>query len=93
MFLTLDSSVALKKVRIESDGEGFPVSSLRELKLLNSLRGHPNIVKLIEVIRSSREMSDPGSAAGKFYDLIFGLLHEQTANKRRVLVETRILTL
>ncbi|CAE8595346.1 unnamed protein product [Polarella glacialis] len=40
--------VALKKVRIHSEKDGFPRSSLREIRLLRKLR-HPNIVELREV--------------------------------------------
>ncbi|CAK9013951.1 unnamed protein product [Durusdinium trenchii] len=40
--------VALKKVRIHAEKEGFPRISLREIRLLKRLR-HPNIVELQEV--------------------------------------------
>ncbi|CAE7203969.1 Cdk10 [Symbiodinium sp. CCMP2456] len=40
--------VALKKVIIHAEKEGFPKSSLREIRLLKRLR-HPNIVELREV--------------------------------------------
>lgn len=41
--------VALKKVRIHSEKDGFPRSSLREIRLLKKFR-HPNIVELLEVV-------------------------------------------
>lgn len=41
--------VALKKVRIHNAKDGFPRSSLREIRLLRLLR-HPNIVELREVV-------------------------------------------
>jgi len=40
--------VALKKVRIHNEKDGFPRSSLREIRLLRHLR-HPNIVQLLDV--------------------------------------------
>jgi len=40
--------VALKKVRIHAEKEGFPISSLREIRLLKKLK-HPNVVELFEV--------------------------------------------
>jgi cyclin-dependent kinase 10 len=40
--------VALKKVRMEKEKEGVPLTALREVKLLRSL-DHPNIVKLLDV--------------------------------------------
>ena len=39
---------ALKKVRMANEADGFPVTSLREIKLLQKL-DHPNIVQLREV--------------------------------------------
>ncbi|KAM5342472.1 hypothetical protein ACJ41O_013438 [Fusarium nematophilum] len=41
--------VALKRIRMEGERDGFPVTAVREIKLLQSLR-HINIVKLQEVM-------------------------------------------
>jgi CTD kinase subunit alpha len=41
--------VALKKIRMEGERDGFPVTAIREVKLLQSLN-HDNIVKLREVM-------------------------------------------
>lgn len=41
--------VALKKIRMEGEKDGFPVTAVREIKLLSSL-SHKNIVKLQEVM-------------------------------------------
>ncbi|KAF2746054.1 Pkinase-domain-containing protein [Sporormia fimetaria CBS 119925] len=41
--------VALKKIRMEGERDGFPVTAIREIKLLQSLN-HENIVKLQEVM-------------------------------------------
>ena len=43
------SMVALKKIRMEGERDGFPVTAVREIKLLQSLR-HTNIVDLQEVM-------------------------------------------
>lgn len=51
-----DTVVALKKVRIHSEKDGFPRSSLREIRLLRRLK-HPNIVELREVVCGAK----PGS--------------------------------
>ncbi|KAG5974099.1 hypothetical protein E4U55_000118 [Claviceps digitariae] len=41
--------VALKRIRMEGERDGFPVTAVREIKLLQSLR-HTNIVNLQEVM-------------------------------------------
>jgi CTD kinase subunit alpha len=43
------SYVALKRIRMEGERDGFPVTAIREIKLLQSLR-HENIVRLQEVM-------------------------------------------
>lgn len=43
------SLVALKKIRMEGERDGFPVTAVREIKLLQSLKHH-NIVNLQEVM-------------------------------------------
>ncbi|KAJ4462015.1 putative Cyclin-dependent kinase 10 [Paratrimastix pyriformis] len=43
------SIVALKKIRLDREKDGVPVTSLREIKLLKSIR-HPHIVQLKEVV-------------------------------------------
>lgn len=44
--------VALKRIRMESEKDGFPVTAMREIKLLQSLR-HPNVVRLYEMMVSN----------------------------------------
>eukprot|EP01135_Chromosphaera_perkinsii_P001686 Nk52_evm63s208 gene=Nk52_evmTU63s208 len=41
--------VALKKVRMENDKEGFPITAIREMKILKNLK-HENIVELKEIV-------------------------------------------
>lgn len=48
--------VALKRIRMESEKDGFPVTAMREIKLLQSLR-HENVVRLFEMM-VSRGMSN-----------------------------------
>ncbi|XP_064395856.1 cyclin-dependent kinase 9-like isoform X1 [Halichondria panicea] len=43
--------VALKKVRMENETEGFPMTALREIRILQLL-DHENIVSLIEICRT-----------------------------------------
>lgn len=43
--------VALKMIRMENEKEGFPITAIREIKLLSTLK-HENIVNLREIVRS-----------------------------------------
>jgi serine/threonine protein kinase len=42
--------VALKKVRMHHENDGFPITSLREINILSQLSQHPNVIKLQEVV-------------------------------------------
>lgn len=44
--------VALKRIRMETERDGFPVTAMREIKLLQSLR-HENVVQLYEMMVSN----------------------------------------
>jgi CTD kinase subunit alpha len=46
--------VALKRIRMEGEKDGFPVTAVREIKLLQHLR-HENIVSLLEVMVEKNE--------------------------------------
>uniref|UniRef100_A0A915EKF8 Protein kinase domain-containing protein n=1 Tax=Ditylenchus dipsaci TaxID=166011 RepID=A0A915EKF8_9BILA len=48
--------VALKKILMENEKEGFPITALREIKMLQLL-DHPNVTKLIEIC-SERTSND-----------------------------------
>lgn len=41
--------MALKKVRMHNENDGFPITSLREINIL-SLLNHPNVIRLKEVV-------------------------------------------
>ncbi|EGR30809.1 hypothetical protein IMG5_123230 [Ichthyophthirius multifiliis] len=49
--------VAVKQVKIHDEREGFPITSVREIKLLNELQDHPNIVKFKEVVVGQNQNS------------------------------------
>jgi len=48
------NEVALKKIRMEGEKDGFPVTAIREIKLLQSLN-HVNVVALQEVMVESND--------------------------------------
>ena len=43
--------VALKRINTEQEENGFPITALREVKILKALN-HPNIVTLKEIVTS-----------------------------------------
>lgn len=50
---------------MDNDKEGFPITAMREIKLLKQL-SHPNIVNLVEIVTGSAE----GQGRGQVY-LVF----------------------
>lgn len=58
MYLATDKrtgdQVALKKIRMDTEKEGFPITAIREIKLLKNLH-HINIINLREIVRSQSE--------------------------------------
>ena len=48
---------ALKKVRLENEKEGFPITAVREIKILRQLR-HKNIINLKEIVTDKQEAVD-----------------------------------
>lgn len=53
--------VALKKIKDERETEGFPITALREISILQQC-DHPNIVKLLDVVTAK---ATPGDGAKK----------------------------
>lgn len=46
--------VALKMIRTDNEREGFPITAIREIKILSNLK-HDNIVNLREIVRGEGE--------------------------------------
>jgi serine/threonine protein kinase len=77
--------VALKKVLMENEREGFPITALREIKILQLLK-HENVVRLIEICRT-KETAMENKAT--FY-LVFEFCEHDLAGKLHI---RRLLTL
>ncbi|XP_030535035.1 cyclin-dependent kinase C-1-like isoform X1 [Rhodamnia argentea] len=59
--------VALKKIRMDSEKEGFPITAIREIKILKKLQ-HENVIKLKEIVTSpGPETVEPRKAEGNKY--------------------------
>nr|XP_018914183.1 PREDICTED: cyclin-dependent kinase 12-like [Bemisia tabaci] len=61
--------VALKKVKLENEKEGFPITAVREIKILRQLN-HRNIVNLREIVTDKQDALDFRKDKGSFY-LVF----------------------
>jgi len=64
--------LALKKVRLENEKEGFPITAVREIKILRQLK-HKNIIKLREIVTDKQEAIDFRKDKGSFY-LVFDFM-------------------
>ncbi|XP_041008740.1 cyclin-dependent kinase C-1-like isoform X1 [Juglans microcarpa x Juglans regia] len=49
--------VALKKIRMDNEKEGFPITAIREIKILKKLH-HENVIKLKEIVTSPGPETD-----------------------------------
>jgi cyclin-dependent kinase len=47
---------ALKKIRLQAEEEGIPSTAIREISLLKELQ-HKNIVRLLDVIHTSKKLT------------------------------------
>ncbi|KAK4840230.1 hypothetical protein QYF36_003156 [Acer negundo] len=59
--------VALKKIRMDNEKEGFPITAIREIKILKKLH-HENVIKLKEIVTSpGRDRDEQGRPDGNKY--------------------------
>lgn len=65
--------VALKRILMDNENEGFPITAIREIKLLRSYKDE-NVVNLIEVCRSTPEINGKATSY-----LVFDFCHHDLA--------------
>ncbi|XP_019094226.1 PREDICTED: cyclin-dependent kinase C-2-like isoform X1 [Camelina sativa] len=59
--------VALKKIRMDNEREGFPITAIREIKILKKLH-HENVIHLKEIVTSpGRDRDDQGQPDNNKY--------------------------
>ncbi|WVY93880.1 hypothetical protein V8G54_032968 [Vigna mungo] len=58
--------VALKKIRMDNEREGFPITAIREIKILKKLH-HENVIKLKEIVTSPGPEKDEQGRPGKLF--------------------------
>ncbi|KAM8967474.1 cyclin-dependent kinase 13 [Pelodytes ibericus] len=61
--------VALKKVRLDNEKEGFPITAIREIKILRQLN-HLSIINMKEIVTDKEDALDFKKDKGAFY-LVF----------------------
>ncbi|XP_031723643.1 cyclin-dependent kinase 12 isoform X1 [Anarrhichthys ocellatus] len=61
--------VALKKVRLDNEKEGFPITAIREIKILRQLK-HRSVVNMKEIVTDKQDALDFKKDRGAFY-LVF----------------------
>ncbi|GBG89574.1 hypothetical protein CBR_g49363 [Chara braunii] len=67
--------VALKKVRMDNEKEGFPITAIREIKILKKLN-HENVIKLKEIVTS--KATDSNKYKGHIYMVFEYMDHDLT---------------
>uniref|UniRef100_A0A0K0DWA7 Guanylate cyclase domain-containing protein n=1 Tax=Strongyloides stercoralis TaxID=6248 RepID=A0A0K0DWA7_STRER len=73
--VTKGTKVALKKVRLENEREGFPITAIREIIILRQL-SHKNVVSLLDIVTNrsvKSEKKDSKNNISSFY-LVFEYL-------------------
>lgn len=57
--------VALKKVRLDNEKEGFPITAIREIKILRQLN-HSSVVNMKEIVTDKQDALDFKKDKGLF---------------------------
>ncbi|KAJ3273303.1 Cyclin-dependent kinase 10 [Borealophlyctis nickersoniae] len=71
--------VALKRIRMEHEQEGLPISSLREISLLKSLN-HENIVRVLDVVVGNGLGYFCVTLTGKYFDEVMEYCEQDMGN-------------
>lgn len=57
--------VALKKVRLDNEKEGFPITAIREIKILRQLK-HRSVVNMKEIVTDKQDALDFKKDKGRY---------------------------
>lgn len=61
--------VALKKVRLDNEKEGFPITAIREIKILRQLT-HQSIINMKEIVTDKEDALDFKKDKGMYADFL-----------------------
>lgn len=65
--------MALKKVRLDNEKEGFPITAIREIKILRQLT-HQSIINMKEIVTDKEDALDFKKDKGMYTILSFLIL-------------------
>lgn len=71
--------VALKRIKMEKETQGFPITAIREIKILSSMAKHDNIIYLREIVTCDTERDpndtsqDTASSTSAVYSTSFNI--------------------
>eukprot|EP01104_Vermistella_antarctica_P002777 TRINITY_DN12996_c0_g1_i1.p1 TRINITY_DN12996_c0_g1~~TRINITY_DN12996_c0_g1_i1.p1 ORF type:complete len:304 (-),score=61.24 TRINITY_DN12996_c0_g1_i1:172-1083(-) len=54
--ISTGATIALKKIRLETEDEGVPSTAIREISLLKELSRHKNVVSLLDVVHCNQKL-------------------------------------
>lgn len=57
LLFSVGELVALKKVRLDNEKEGFPITAIREIKILRQLK-HRSVVNMKEIVTDKQDALD-----------------------------------
>lgn len=70
--------VALKKVRLDNEKEGFPITAIREIKILRQLN-HKSIINMKEIVTDKEDALDFKNDKGTSgFSSLLGILQHDT---------------
>ncbi len=73
VFVSKGELVALKKVRLDNEKEGFPITAIREIKILRQLN-HRSVVNMKEIVTDKQDALDFKKDKGLFKCICMCLL-------------------
>ena len=83
--------VALKQLKLDNEKEGFPITAIREIKILKTKK-HRNIVNLKEIVSSPANLENP-AIKGSIYMVFEYMDHDLTGLMKQLSNQNRHLPL
>lgn len=72
--------VALKKVRLDNEKEGFPITAIREIKILRQLN-HKSIINMKEIVTDKEDALDFKNDKGTLCFVLFFVMANNAATQ------------